>query len=201
MSSTLSPTETLFRQRILACSGFYAGKLDGRWGPLTEKADQTAQAEYKRIQAFGGICDPRSETCIITLLPKAQIKAREFMRVAGAVPGTVCKILSGTRTYAEQDRLFAQRPVVTRARGGQSNHNFGLAWDVGIFQNGHYLIGATHSEEAAYSSLAARIMSHVNGLEWGGNWKSIVDMPHYQLATGKTLSQIRAAFESGKPFV
>lgn len=34
------------------------------------------------------------------------------------------------------------------------------------------------------------------GLEWGGDWKSIVDNPHFQLKTGKTMSQLRALTES-----
>lgn len=196
MSFPISHDNALFRQRILACGGFYQGSLDGDWGPLTDKADADAHADYLRLQVAGGTFDPRTEAVIVTLLPKTQAKAREFMRVAGPA----CKLLSGTRTYPEQDALFAQRPKVTNARGGQSNHNFGIAWDVGIFQNGHYLTGATRAEDAAYSALAVTIKSHIDGLEWGGDWVSIVDMPHYQLATGKTLAQVRAAFEAGKPF-
>lgn len=197
MSAPLSQAVVLFRQRLLACGGFYKGKLDGRWGPQTDQADQDFHAEYLKQQVLGGAFDPRSETAIATLLPVMQIKVRVLLRVAGPT----VKILSGTRSYAEQDGLYAQRPKVTRARGGQSNHNFGIAVDVGIFQNGHYLTGATHAEEAAYTALAGKIKANVPGLEWGGDWKSIVDEPHYQLATGKTLAQVRAAFEAGKPFV
>ncbi len=197
MSAPLSKAATLFRQRILSCAGFYHAKLDGLWGPKTDQADKDFHAEYLRLQTIGGAFDPRTESWIITLLPEAQSKARDFMRVAGSA----CKIISGTRTYPEQDALFSQRPKVTNARGGQSNHNFGIAWDVGIFQNGHYLTGATRAEEAAYTSLAATIKAHVSGLEWGGDWKSIVDEPHYQLATGKTVSQVRALFEGGTPYV
>ncbi len=29
------------------------------------------------------------------------------------------------------------------------------------------------------------------GLEWGGDWKSIVDNPHFQLKTGKSMAQLR----------
>jgi peptidoglycan L-alanyl-D-glutamate endopeptidase CwlK len=189
--------DVLFRQRVLACSGLNPGPLDGRWGPKTDAADKAFHAEYLRLQTVGGTFDPRTEKAIETLLLQAQAKARDFMRVAGPT----CKLLSGTRTYAEQDALFNQRPVVTKARGGQSNHNFGIAWDVGIFLNGHYLTGATHSEEAAYDALAQKIKANIQGLEWGGDWRSIVDKPHYQLVTGKTTSQVRVAFESGKPFV
>lgn len=189
--------DILYRQRVLSCAGFYSGALDGRWGPKTDVADAAFHAEYLRLQTIGGTFDPRTEAVIITLLPKAQAKAREFMRVAGPS----CKLLSGARTYAEQHALFMQRPRVTKADAGQSNHNWSIAWDVGIFQNGHYLTGATHSEEAAYLALVDKIMSHVDGLEAGARWQSFKDDPHYNLLTGKTQSQIRALFEAGKPFV
>ncbi len=192
-----APLDVLFRQRVLACSGFSPGTLDGQWGPKTEAADKAFQAAALKLQTTGGIFDARTESTIATLLIQAQAKARDFMRVAGPT----CKLISGTRSYAEQDALFNQRPVVTRARGGQSNHNFGVAWDVGIFIGGHYYTGATRAEEAAYDALAANIKAHLTGLEWGGDWKSIVDKPHYQLATGKSLSQVRFSFESGKVFV
>lgn len=189
--------DVLFRQRILACSGFYTGKLDSQWGPQTEAADKAFNAEYLRLQTIGGTFDLRTEGVIITLLPKMQIKAREFMRVSGSS----CKLISGTRTYAEQHGIFLQRPKVTNADSGQSNHNFGIAFDVGIFQGGHYLSGATKAEEQAYIDLGAKIKSHIDDLAWGGDWKSIIDKPHYELPTGKTLVQVRKLFESGKPYI
>lgn len=191
------PLDILFRQRILGCSGFYTGAMDGVWGPATDAADKTFHAEYLKQQTIGGSFDLRTEGVIISLLIQAQPKAREFMRAAG--PN--CQLISGTRSYAEQDALFAQRPKVTNARGGQSNHNFGIAWDAGLFQNGHYLPGDNAVEMTAYRTLVQTIKNHVSGLEYGADWVSIVDVDHYQIATGKTLSQVRAAFEAGKPFI
>lgn len=190
--------DILFRQRILACSGFYTGSLDSQWGPQTEAADKAFNAEYLRLQTTGGTFDLRTEGVILTLLPKMQAKAREFMRVAGPS----CKLISGTRTYAEQHAIFLQRPKVTNADAGQSNHNFGIAFDVGIFQGGHYLTGATKAEEQAYIDLGAKIKAHVDGLAWGGDWSGgFKDRPHYELPTGKTLAQVRKLFESGKPYI
>ena len=34
------------------------------------------------------------------------------------------------RTFAEQDALFLKRPKVKNAKGGQSYHNYGLAFDI-----------------------------------------------------------------------
>jgi hypothetical protein len=42
------------------------------------------------------------------------------------------------------------RGTVTGAKGGQSNHNFGIAWDVGIFDRKKYYEGNNKKEEQAY---------------------------------------------------
>jgi hypothetical protein len=37
------------------------------------------------------------------------------------------------------------------------------------------------------------------GLEWGSDFNSIIDKPHFQCKTGRTLAQLRAIKEAGKP--
>jgi peptidoglycan L-alanyl-D-glutamate endopeptidase CwlK len=66
---------------------------------------------------------------------------------------------------------------VTDARGGYSNHNFGVAFDIGVFESGKYL-----DESPKYK--AAGALGSDLGLEWGGNWKTIQDEPHFQLRPG-----------------
>ena len=56
--------------------------------------------------------------------------------------GIKLRIIQGFRTYAEQDALYAQGRTkkgkkVTNAKGGQSNHNLGLAIDVAEIKNGN----------------------------------------------------------------
>lgn len=201
MSSPLFKADILFMQRILSCSGLYKSDLDGDYGPLTQKAEDAFDKLTKANADKYGTFDARSEGVIASLLPKAQIAARQFLNFAAIAPFQV-KLLSGTRTYAEQNALFAKRPVVTKARGGQSNHNFGIAWDVGIFVDGQYYTGKNKKETQAYVDLSKIIMPKMGKtIEWGGNWKSIVDMPHYGLLTGKSISEVRALFEAGKPYV
>ena len=65
-------------------------------------------AKAKSIAAADGTFDPRSETAIATLLPAAQEKCREFMTAAASWTGGAVKVLSGTRTYAEQNALYAK---------------------------------------------------------------------------------------------
>lgn len=126
--------------------------------------------------------------------------ARKFMQIAVRQPFQV-KIISGTRSFAEQDALFKKRPRVTKARGGQSNHNFGIAWDVGTFIDGKFLEGKNAKEDKTYSDLPAAAKAALPDLEWGGDWKSFKDMSHFQLKTGKSVSQILALLKKGKPYV
>jgi peptidoglycan LD-endopeptidase CwlK len=199
MSAKLFKADILFLQRILASSGFYRGRLNGKWSSEVDAAEEKFLEEYDKLKNKSGKFDNRTEACIMSLIPAAQIKAREFMNALRKRPLTY-RIISGTRTYAEQDALFKKRPRVTKARGGQSNHNFGIAWDVGIFESGKYYEGNTKKEDRAYEELGAFIKENVSGLEWGGDWKRFVDKPHYQLATGKTVAQVRAFLEKGKSF-
>lgn len=93
--------------------------------------------------------------------------------------GINIKIISALRTYEEQNELYAQgrtKPggIVTNARGGHSNHNFGIAFDIGVFEGSKYLTASPKYK--AVGALGIDL-----GLEWGGNWKTIVDEPHFQL--------------------
>ena len=138
--------------------------------------------------------DERTERNIATLHPKAQEKARQFMQaVLPIMPqrGVVARIISGTRSYAEQDALFAKRPQVTKARGGYSNHNFGIAWDIGLFREKDYLEDSPLYRECGEIGRSL-------GLEWGGDWKSFKDEPHFQVPTGLTMAQLRARVAAGQ---
>ena len=124
------------------------------------------------------IADARSEQNIATLLPPVQPLARALI-VAAAAAGIAIKIISGTRTYEEQNALYEQGRtrsghIVTNARGGYSNHNFGIAFDIGVFEGGRYL-----DESPAYKAVGA--LGKQLGLDWGGDWQSIQDEPHFEL--------------------
>lgn len=143
--------------------------------------------------------DTRSKKNIETLHPVAQQWARAFLQEiedSKRLPeGVTVRIISGNRTWAEQNALFAQgrtKPgnIVTNARGGQSNHNFGIAWDIGIFINGKY------QPSSPWYDVVGEIGEGV-GLEWGGRWTSIQDKPHYQVRTGLTTAEMRTVMRAG----
>lgn len=123
--------------------------------------------------------DLRSEGVIATLLPTVQPYARRLIQAAAA-QGITIKVISGLRTYAEQDALYAKGRTepggkVTNAKAGFSNHNFGTAFDIGVFDdNGTYV-----PESPKYRVVGA--LGKKLGLEWGGDWVSIQDEPHFQL--------------------
>ena len=160
----------------------------------------------------GKPADSRSEKNIATLLPRVRPLARALIENA-ANQGIIIKVTSGTRSFAEQDELFAQgrtKPgkIVTKARGGFSNHNFGVAFDVTIFT------GSTDPEKAKTPVFESPVYKAIGalgtelGLEWGGNWKTIVDEPHFQLRPGwaanlsesDMLAELRKRKDAGKDF-
>ncbi len=148
--------------------------------------------------------DPRTEKNLKTLDPKAERRFRLWMEdainyVKEYLPGVDLKIISGNRTWEQQDALYAQGrskpgPIVTNAKGGQSMHNFGIAIDLGAFKGDKYL-DDTNPKTASkiYTALAQDIAEYK--MEWGGNWTSIQDEPHFQLYTGLTLAELRAKYK------
>lgn len=208
MSQQLSRAEILYLQRVCAICGLYRGPVDGKWTSQVADAEELLDSERRKIRDELGAFDVRTEKNIATLMPPAQKVARQFMNAATDFRLKI-RIISGSRTYAEQDALFeigrttqiTKKPV-TNARGGRSNHNFGVAWDVGIFEpDGRYMDGKRKGDHQAYADLGKLAKQKVNDIEWGGDWRSFVDPPHYQFATGgRSTAAVRQLFEMGTPF-
>ncbi len=198
MSEPLFGEDVLFQQRLLKAAGLYPGALDGIWGPLTDRAAHAFAAAGNAIAERAGRFDPRSERLIASLQLNAQEAARTLLKRARKA-GLDARIISGTRGYAEQNRLFRQGRYgnpgrcVTKARGGRSNHNFGIAWDIGLFDAGRYITDHASYERAAEVGL-------IGSLEWGGAWPRFQDRPHYQMATGLSVASVRRRFEAGEPY-
>lgn len=133
--------------------------------------------------------DSRSQSNIDSLKPEVQPIAINFLEQATVnlvARGYHCVIIQGTRTFDQQNALYAEGrsapgKIVTNAPGGYSLHNFGIAFDIGIFDlQGRYVDSYMSDDacDALYESVAPIGKSF--GLEWGGDWKSITDFPHYQ---------------------
>lgn len=116
---------------------------------------------------------------------------------ACAVAGIQLIITSTYRDEAEQAALYAQGRttpgrIVTRAKPGQSMHNYRLAYDVVPLRNGKPVWGTTAPEDKALW-LKVGELGVAQGLEWAGNWKKFREYPHFQYTGGHPLSY----FQSG----
>lgn len=116
------------------------------------------------------------ERCSL-LHPKLQQRARKFfelMEERGLYP----RMSQGLRTIEEQNALYAigrtrAGQIVTNSKGGQSWHNYACAFDLVFILTGGSVDFVVSKE---IGDLGASC-----GLEWGGNWASFSDKPHFQL--------------------
>lgn len=203
MSAPLLPAQVLSDQRYYRAAGLYTGKLDGVFGPKTYAAELAWDTQHNAVARSFAFAEwgGRTTPLLRTLLPVAHKQARACLLAVHAA-GLHPRVVGGTRTYAEQDALYAignrktRKGVVTNARGGQSRHNFGIAWDLGLFAaDGTYL---TFDREDRHDDDYGRLggIWKPAGVEWGGDWPGdLGDQPHYQLALGLGTTQLREAFE------
>ncbi len=209
--STLFSPDSKFLQRFLSSGGFYKDRIDGDVGPNTCEALGKFEADTEQVANELGSFDKRTEASIRTMLIPTQRKAREFMKnigQAGLGQGLSVRIISGTRTFAEQAELFEkhQHGGPLAASPGHSNHNFGIAWDVGIFnEKGEYIddlidkkILTSKAVDAEYKKVGT--YGKARGLFWGGDW-SDPDYPHFQMRDNDELASIRDAFTDGRAIV
>ena len=108
-------------------------------------------------------------------------------------------VVQGLRTFAEQDALFAQgrtRPgqIVTRAKGGQSLHNYGLAVDVApvILEGGGKIDWNDLHKFFVIGQEGKKLR-----LEWGGDWKKFLDKPHLQMPS-PSINVLFGLYQKGK---
>lgn len=105
-------------------------------------------------------------------------------------------ITEGFRTKEYQDSLYAKGrtahgKVVTNAKGStySSQHMWGIAFDIAI--NDSNLLYDT----ATIKKVAKIAKSKKVGLKWGGDWKSIIDTPHFYLGKwGSTTSELKRKY-------
>lgn len=110
------------------------------------------------------------------------------------------------RSPAEQNVLFKKKPKVTNARAFQSIHNYGLAFDIvlmydkngdGIFEEVSWdlLKDGDKDGKADWKEMIDFFKS--KGYEWGGNFKSFPDAPHFQKSYGLSWQMLKNRLEIG----
>ena len=163
---------------------------------ITPKAAVLKPSMPSEAKASEWQADPRSEKNLATLEPVTARIVRELVRRLQA-EGLNFKVTSGTRTWAEQTRLYAQGRTakgnkVTNAKAGQSWHNFGVAADLTAFDRAGKRPKWDGAEYDRMGAIAQEL-----GLEWGGAWRKFKDRPHVQRPLGLTLAEARKKYPGG----
>ena len=106
------------------------------------------------------------------------------------------------RTVEEQNVLYAKGrttagKIVTNARGDSyaSHHQWGTAFD--IYRNDGK--GAYNDNDGFFNKVGN--IGKSIGLEWGGEWTSPVDKPHFQLPQwGSTTAKLKQIYKTPEEF-
>lgn len=106
------------------------------------------------------------------------------------------------RTAEEQDKLYAKGrtekgSIVTNAKGStySSMHQWGVAFD--FYRNDGK---GTYENGDGFFEKVGKI-GKMLGLEWGGEWKSIKDLPHFQLSDwGSTTAKLKQIYKTPENF-
>jgi peptidoglycan L-alanyl-D-glutamate endopeptidase CwlK len=157
--------------------------------------------------------DQKTLERIQLLHPKLREEALTmYDEIVAALTGTAaCRFAYTLRTFAEQDALFAQgrtKPgaIVTKAKGGQSYHNYGLAIDIvllvdtdknGTFETASWDLKTDFDGDGKSDWQEVVAIFKRYGYEWGGDWK-FNDAPHFQKTLGKSIAELQALHNTGK---
>lgn len=148
------------------------------------------------------------------LHPKIRTEVEQMYRtqIVPALTGrAICRFSYTLRTFAEQDALYAQGRtklydangnrlgVVTKAKGGQSIHNYGLALDIVLIKDNKtasWEDNVDFDKDGKADWMEVVNILKANGWEWGGDWKSFKDKPHFQKTFGYTWQQLLAKYQA-----
>jgi peptidoglycan L-alanyl-D-glutamate endopeptidase CwlK len=126
----------------------------------------------------------RNKERLATLLPAVRAAAEDALEQA-LDEGIVMLVTCGERTLDEQAKLYAKGrtipgPKVTNAKPGQSIHNYKMAFDVVLIKSGE----ASWEVDKQWKRFAEIAKKY--GFKWGGEFKTLYDPPHFEMAWGLT---------------
>lgn len=124
------------------------------------------------------------------LHPIVRVKAEEFIRKC-RFAGIDVILTSTYRDDESQNAIYAQGrtasgKIVTNAKGGQSYHNWRVAFDFVPVVGGK----AVWNDQELWQKCG--VIGESLGLEWAGRWKRFKEMPHFQYTGGLKISDFQA---------
>lgn len=116
------------------------------------------------------------------LEPITRAMCEAFLADADAI-GAKVRVTHTYRTLEEQAHLYAKGrtlpgPIVTRAKPGESAHNWRMAFDICQAEGEPYPDPRTPEGRGWWMQLGR--LGRTVGLYWGGDFKSIRDYPHFE---------------------
>lgn len=107
------------------------------------------------------------------------------------------------RTVVNPDGKKKSKPmgnIVTNAKAGQSIHNYGLAFDIALVIDGKEASWDTVKDwdaDGIADWMECVKIAKAHGFEWGGDWKTFPDEPHFQYDFGYSWQQLQAKWNAG----
>lgn len=127
----------------------------------------------------------------------AQVEANWPLNVA-------IRVVQGLRTIKEQDALYAQgrtKPgkIVTKAKGGSSYHNYGIAFDFALLydrdRNGTFETLSWDEKDLRWQDVVKAF--EAKGWFWGGKFSTITDYPHLEKRFGHKWQDLLEKYKAG----
>ena len=144
--------------------------------------------------------DKISQDRVKLLHPKVRDEVKLLIERAeyGLPDNMAVRIVQGLRTIEEQNALYAQGrtkpgPIVTKAKGGSSYHNYGLAIDFALVTDANgdgkyddlsWDIRRDSDKDGTADWLEVVKVFEEAGWSWGGKWASLKDNPHLEKTFG-----------------
>lgn len=120
------------------------------------------------------------------------------------------------RSWKEQDALYQKGrttsgKIVTNAKAGDSWHNYGFAFDIvllvdkdgnGTYESASWETDKDYDNDGHPDWMEVVKIAKALGFEWGGDWKSFKDKPHFQMIPeGLTIQKAKEIYLSGRLIV
>ena len=129
-------------------------------------------------------------TPILITFTKRSIEEQEALYAQGRKPLAEVNLKRksvGLTPITEQEN----KRIVTKARGGQSYHNYGLAFDVALIVGKRVV---WESEDVNQNSVddweEVGKLGEELGLEWAGRWEKFKERAHFQYTFGLSINDL-----------
>lgn len=131
------------------------------------------------------------------------VRKRAIIAIArweSEIPGIKIIVCATLRDKECQDALYqigrrgiAGERVVTNAKGGDSFHQYCVAFDIFPLRGGKPILSSADGDEVSDPiwQTIGRIGKE-EGLEWAGEWPHFKEAPHFQYTGGLNLNELKS---------